>query len=773
MALAFLLSIFPLSISIFYLVKKNELKGFLFQSGLRRICLLYLLSVCCLLPSISKAQDTIKKTRPKIGLVLSGGGAKGFAHIGVLKVLEQAGVKIDFIGGTSMGAVVGGLYASGYSATQIDSIFHNTNFDELLQDYIPRSSKNFYEKRNDEMYALSLPFRKFKLGMPVALSKGMYNYNLLSKLTHNVRYIKDFNKLPIPFFCIATDIEKGEQVVLNSGYLAQAMLASSAFPSLFSPVEIDGKMLIDGGVVNNYPVEEIRKLGADIVIGVDVQDDLKDRNSLNDATKILVQITNLDMIRSMKDKIKDTDIYIKPEVSEFGVISFNEGKAIIKKGEEATNAKLEQLIKLIEVPNDFKIESVSVKQDSLLIKTIEVNKLDNYTRAYVLGKLQIKNRNKISYDDLKTGINNLDANQNFSRISYTFEENKDGDILKLNLTENKTRTFLKFGLHYDDLYKSALLVNITQKKSLFKNDVVSLDVGLGDNFRYNLDYYIDNGFYWSFGLKSRYNAFNRNLTTDFKNRELLTQLGLSTINIDFSDLTNQAYLQTVFIQKFLIGAGIEYKYLKIKSENLSETSPFIENSSYTSIFGYMKYDSYDNTLFPKKGLLFSGDFQSFLYSTNYTNDFSRYSIVKGEIGIVETIFNKATVKLQSDLGFTFGNNSVSFFDFFLGGYGFNTINNFKHFYGYDFLSISGNSYIKTCFTFDYEIFKKNHINFAANYANVEDNLFETGNWLSTPRYSGYALGYALESRVGPIEVKYTWSPEIKTSYVFLSAGFWF
>lgn len=773
MALAFLLSIFPLSISIFYLVKKNELKGFLFQSGLRKSCLLFLLSVCCLLPSISKAQNTIKKTRPKIGLVLSGGGAKGFAHIGVLKVLEQAGVKIDFIGGTSMGAVVGGLYASGYSATQIDSIFQNTNFDELLQDYIPRSSKNFYEKRNDEMYALSLPFRKFKLAMPVALSKGMYNYNLLSKLTHNVRYIKDFNKLPIPFFCIATDIEKGEQVVLNSGYLAQAILASSAFPSLFSPVEINGKMLIDGGVVNNYPVEEIRKLGADIVIGVDVQDDLKDRNSLNDATKILVQITNLDMIRSMKEKIKDTDIYIKPEVSEFGVISFNEGKAIIKKGEEATNEKLEQLIKLIEVTNDFKIESVSVKQDSLLIKTIEVNKLDNYTRAYVLGKLQIKNRNKISYDDLKNGINNLDANQNFSRISYTFEESKDGDILKLNLTENKTRTFLKFGLHYDDLYKSALLVNITQKKSLFKNDVVSFDVGLGDNFRYNLDYYIDNGFYWSFGLKSRYNAFNRNLATDFKEREILNQQGLSTINIDFSDLTNQAYLQTVFIQKFLIGAGIEYKHLRIKSENLAETSPFIENSSYTSIFGYMKYDSYDNKIFPKKGLLFSGDFQSFLYSTNYTNDFSRYSIVKGEIGIVETIFNKATVKLQSDLGFTFGNNSVSFFDFFLGGYGFNTINNFKHFYGYDFLSISGNSYIKTSFTFDYEIFKKNHINFAANYANVEDNLFETGNWLSTPRYSGYALGYALESRVGPIEVKYTWSPEIKTGYVFLSAGFWF
>ena len=115
--------------------------------------------------------------RPKIGLVLSGGGAKGFAHIGVLKVLEKQGVKIDYIGGTSMGAVVGGLYASGYNASQIDSIFKNTNFDELLKDYIPRDSKSFYEKHNDELYPISLLFNKFNIGVPIALSKGMYNYN--------------------------------------------------------------------------------------------------------------------------------------------------------------------------------------------------------------------------------------------------------------------------------------------------------------------------------------------------------------------------------------------------------------------------------------------------------------------------------------------------------------------------------------------------------------------------------------------------------------------
>jgi len=260
---AYIQSIFLLFTTIFFfsclrVPQASKEKGFPLLSGLssfRLLCLFVIFSG--LFSQNTYSQDSIK--RPKIGLVLTGGGAKGFAHIGVLKVLEKAGVKIDYIGGTSMGAVVGGLYATGYSATQIDSIFKATNFDALLQDYIPRTSKSFYEKRNDELYAMSLPFKKLTIGVPIALSKGLYNYNLLTKLTHKVRYVRDFNQLPIPFVCIATDIETGEQLLLNKGYLPQALLASSAFPTLFSPVELDGRMLIDGGVTNNYPVDEVKK----------------------------------------------------------------------------------------------------------------------------------------------------------------------------------------------------------------------------------------------------------------------------------------------------------------------------------------------------------------------------------------------------------------------------------------------------------------------------------------------------------------------------------
>jgi NTE family protein len=712
--------------------------------------------------------DSIK--RPKIGLVLSGGGAKGFAHIGVLKVLEEAGVKVDYIGGTSMGAIIGGLYATGYNAAQIDSIFKKTNFDELINDYIPRGSKNFYGKRNDELYAIVLPFSNMKVGIPEALSKGMYNYNLLSSLTRNVRHVRDFNQLPIPFLCIGTNIETGEEVLLNKGNLAQAMIASASFPSLFSPVEVDGKLLVDGGVVNNYPIKEVRNLGADLIIGVDVQDDLQNRKGLKDATRILVQITNLQSIEKMRAKRQNTDIYIKPDIRDFGVISFDRGGEIIKRGEDATFEVYEKIKALADQQNLYKKPKLKIASDTLKIKKINSSKLKDYTREYITSKLRFKSGSTITYEDLRVGINNIDATHNFSAISYSLEPNGNQDDLNLVLKENPTHTYLKLGLHYDGLYKSAVLLNITHRRTFLKNDNTSLDIILGDNFRYDFNYYVENGFNISFGFNSRLNQFNRNVTESISSQIIGNQENL--INVDFLDISNQAYFQTIFVQKFLMGGGLEYKFLKIKSPTLEQNAT-IDQSNYFSLFGYLKYDSFDKKSFPKTGWYFSGDVQTYLASSNYTGQFNPFSTAKAEIGIARTVFNKATIKFESDAGFTFGNDSVSFFNYILGGYGYNKVNNFKYFYGYDFLSIAGDSYIKAAITLDYEIFGKNHLNFSANYANLGDDLFSTVDWVDMPKYSGYAVGYGLETIIGPIEVKYSWSPENPKGYTWFNIGFSF
>ena len=710
-----------------------------------------------------------EQKRPKIGLVLSGGGAKGFAHIGVLKVIEEAGIKIDYIGGTSMGAVIGGLYASGYNATQIDSIFHKVNFDELLNDYIPRSAKSFYEKRNDESYALSLPFSNFKVGIPQALSKGLYNFNLLSRLTRHVRQVNDFNQLPTPFLCIGTNIETGQQVLLNKGNLAQAMLASAAFPTLFTPIEIDGQLLIDGGVANNFPVDEVKNLGADLIIGVDVQDGLWDKNQLKNATKILVQITNLHSIEQMKNKIKGTDIYITPDIKNFGVLSFDRGREIIQRGEEAAFAVYEKIKTLSTDQNYFKKPRLSVYKDSVKLAQINTTKLRKYTNDYVFGKLGFKPKTPITYSHLESGINTLLATENFHSISYSFKNNEQGEDLELQLAENPIYTYLKLGLHYDELFKSGILVNITHKNNLFKNDLASLDIILGDNFRYNLDYYVDNGFNFSYGFKSQLSQFNRNITQEITKSILDT--GGNQINVDYLDLSTRAYLQKGIAQRFLFGAGVELKYLHISSKTIA--TPIIDKSSYWSGFGYVKYDSFDNKYFPKKGWSFSSDFQSYLFASDYHNDFKPFSVLQAQFSKAFSVSNSLTFKFQGDAGLPIGNDGIPFFNFVLGGYGYNSINNFKPFFGYDFVSVAANSFIKASGTIDYVFLKKNHLNFSANFANLEQNLFKTKEWISLPKYSGYAFGYGLETRIGPIEVKYSWSPESTKGYTWFSVGFWF
>lgn len=713
-----------------------------------------------------------EQSRPKIGLVLSGGGAKGLAHIGVLKVIDSLGIKVDYISGTSMGAVVGGLYASGYSAHQLDSIFSAIDVDALLQDYTPRESKSFYEKRNDEIYALTLPFNNFRLGLPSGLSKGLYNFNLISRLTKHVSHVRDFDELPIPFLCVATDVETGEQILLDSGVLAQSIIASGAIPTLYNPVEINGRLFIDGGVVNNYPVEELKSRGVDFIIGVDVQDGLKNREQLKDVTAVLSQINNFSMIEKMDGKRSLTNIYIKPDVKGYSVVSFDNGSEIIKKGTEKAMTYINQLLPLVE--NNKRQVSKVFHKDSIYIGEITFNKLENYTRAYILGKLKIRNNTKISHAQLEKGISTLNATQNFSAITYSLEKTQKGERLTLNLSENRNNTFLKFGLHYDDLYKSGVLVNYTHKKIITKNDVVSLDVILGDNFRYNFDYYIDNGFYWSFGFNSKLNSFNRNISTDFENGMILTNLGINSVNIDFTDVTNQAYVQTIFAQKFSFGAGLEFKYLKIESQTLQNTTPVFDKSDYLSAFGYLKYDSFDQKYFPKKGWSFYGEMKSFLYSSDYTRQFERFSIAKAEAGIVFEPLKKLTIRSQSEVGFAIGERTISFFDFVLGGYGFVPANNFKPFFGYDFLSLAGDSYAKQTATIDYVLYKKHHVNFTGNFANVGNRIFEhTEGWLKKPNYTGYAIGYGMESIIGPLEIKHSWSPETGNHFTWFSVGFWF
>ena len=250
-------------------------------------------------------------------------------------------------------------------------------------------------------------------------------------------------------------------------------------------------------------------------------------------------------------------------------------------------------------------------------------------------------------------------------------------------------------------------------------------------------------------------------------------LGINSVNINYSDLTNQVYVQTVFKQRFLISAGAEYRHINIKSETLQNSGQNIENTDYYSLFGNLKFDSLDNKYFPTKGFYFSGDFQSYINGSDFANKLNPYSITKGDAVFATRFYKKVTIKLQTEVGFTVGNRDIPYLNFVFGGYGFTSSSNFKPFFGYDFVSINANSFIKGTATLDYEFYKKNHFNISGNYANIANNLFRSYDKISVPRFSGYALGYGLETAIGPIELKYSWSPETSKNYLWFNVGFWF
>ncbi len=742
---------------------------------MRKLLVFFIL--CLSIPGYSQDAD-----QPKIGLVLSGGGAKGLAHIGVLKVLEEQGIKIDYIGGSSMGAIIGGLYASGYSASELDSIFNDTNFDILIQDDLPRRAKTFYEKEDSEKYAITLPFDNFDISFPTGLFKGQNIYNLMSRLTLHVSDVNDFSKLQIPFFCVAANVETGEAVILDNGSLAKAISASGAIPTILSPIKIDGQLLTDGGVANNYPVEELRRRGAEIVIGVDVQDSLVKRDKLRSVFEIMSQISNFRTISDMREKIPLTDVYIKPNISPFSVMSFEQGQAIIDSGMVAAQRKLPQLkelAKMMEAP--FHREKVK-KINNFNISDLTLEGNSTYPRAYVQGKLKLNYEKSYGFKDLNIGINNLSATGNFDRINYQLlpVDDQGNYTLAMQIEESENKMLLRLGLHYDELYQSSALINLTRKSLLFTNDVASMDVIVGDNLRYNFNYYLDKGYYWSVGINSRYNTFEKNIKLENlgsggNNGELPS---IAELAVNLKDFTNQFYVETLFQQVFSIGAGLEHKYLKLSSSTVNdpegqENNLVFDNSHYASAFGYLKFDSYDNRYFPTRGVNFSGDFHIYLYSSDYNNNFAEFSIAKGAIGYAVTPLRKLTTRISTETGFKIGNDGTEVLDFFLGGYGNDFINNIKPFYGYDFLSLAADSYIKALLEIDYQVVRKNHIIASANIANVEDRLFTTGNWFTWPDYSGYAVGYGLDTFMGPLEAKYTYSPELKESYWFFSLGFWF
>lgn len=405
------------------------------------------------------AQSTRPSRRPRVGLVLSGGGSRGVAHIGVLKALEELRVPIDYIAGTSMGAIVGGLYASGMSPEEIEALLAHADWRYLLSDAPPRESRSFRDKERDARLNQNLQIgisRGGDLQLPVGFISGQKLLTKLRELTLPVRAVKDFDRLPIPFRAVATDLATGEKVVLDSGRLAEAMRASMAVPGVFTPYQIGHRSLVDGGLSSNLPIETVRGMGADIVIAVDVRPELKPAEELGSALAVTNQMLDILIQRETLAQIRTLgagDVYLRLDLPEAGSTDFAGSVANIPVGYEETMAHAGELIRLA-VPNEqFKsyLAAQRVQRSSgIEISFLEFPGASGVVRQSLEQQISFGADERVELWKLQEKLLGLEGFRNTEVIDFRVIE-EDGKYGLLLETAPKSRgpNYLNAGFDFD------------------------------------------------------------------------------------------------------------------------------------------------------------------------------------------------------------------------------------------------------------------------------------------------------------------------------------
>lgn len=722
-------------------------------------------------PSIVIAQEPLK-----VGIVLSGGGAKGYAHVGVLKVMEEAGIRIDYIGGASMGAIIGGLYASGWSAAELDSILHSMDMTTLLQDPIPRDIVPFFNKLYGEKYALSLSVQDSKINLPLALSDGQMAYNLLSQLTSRIPQRTVFSDLPVPFFCTGTDVATGECIILEEGNLPLAMRASGAFPGLLAPVEINNRLVADGGIVNNFPAKELKDKGMDIVIGVNVEADLYEKRELNSVEKIIMQISSFQMTQKSSEQYLYTDLLICPDIYSYGITDFEAVDTLIQRGERAARQVWDELMEIAAKQREagqVEYTSAAAFEDNWQIDSVVVAPNPVYTEANILRNFPEKLPGKISSQAFYKGIVNLYGTGFFRFVDYHFEiDEKDNNTLFIQpkLKPGYDRQF-RVGLHYDDEYRSGLLLNATLLNLGIKNSITSIDIILGDQFRYGYHFYIDRGTKPGFGTNS---SLHLNDVRFVLPKEIVLPDSSSLDNLVFnlSDFSNDVYVNFATSNDFSVGFSGELKYYKFTTKQVSggleEQGLVNDKGWYLTSTAFYKHDSRNRRYFATKGVKANINARM-IYELPFLSD----QETTGKFGYNLDLFfqkifpvtERLSAGVNANLGLTFGQKMAPY-RYYIGGNNLNGINNFKPFPGLHFAEKSGTDFASISLTAQYRLLKSHYILVSGNTAYLK----RTFDHKKLGIYSG-SIGYGLDTPLGPIEVTYSFSNEGDSFYFNL--GYWF
>jgi NTE family protein len=410
----------------------------------------------------------VSEERLKIGLVLSGGGARGAAHIGVLKVLEAHRIPVDFIAGTSMGSIVGGLYASGLTPTEIEHAIKTIDWDEVLRDHPDRADEPMIRKELGEQFNIGGKpgFRDGKVVLPEGLIAGQKILQILQAMTLPVAHVNDFSQLRTPFQAVATNIVTGEMKVLKSGDLARAMRASMAVPSIFTPIEIDGKLLVDGGLTNNIPVDIARAMGADIIIAIDISTPYLNRDEIsnllditNQMTRILTGVNSRDRLGMLAEK----DILIRPPLGDISSADFDRADEAIPIGQFEAEKHLDEL-KVLSLEEQawskYKADKNNIQSSNLQIARTTIINSSGLDDRTLENLIKTQPGETIDPEKISEDLYSVHSLGNFSSVSYRMDHTADGvDLYFDAASKSWGPNYLYFGIDMEGDIEGDNLIN--------------------------------------------------------------------------------------------------------------------------------------------------------------------------------------------------------------------------------------------------------------------------------------------------------------------------
>ncbi|WP_233431350.1 patatin-like phospholipase family protein [Flavobacterium tructae] len=765
----------------------------------KKSCLLVFLFLLCL-PNILFSQEK----KPKVVLVLSGGGAKGIAHIPLLQKLDSLHIVPDLIVGNSMGSIIGGLYAMGYSGDSIEKITKNIYWDKLLGGGQSLRSVSAEEKREFQRYLVGIGIKDGKLNSVGSLLNDQNLRESLSELTFPVYNVKDFDSLPIPFRAMATDLVEGKEVILSKGSLAYAMRASMSLPAIFKPVPYEKTMLVDGGVLNNFPTDVAKKMGADIIIGSDVGGGMQPMGKLNNIMMILMQTSMFPSnVKNPANRDLCTILVDHMPNLRFSTADFAASNEIYKDGKIAANKNLPALIALSEKLKGFtqRTHKLPYMPKEFVLDTIIYKKISPENLPLVVGRANLKPHVKYTSKDLISGINRAMGTNLFDEIGYSYFI-KDGDKPGLTLFgSERAKNQLNTSVHYDTYRGVGVIFNYTARNVLADASrlLVTADIAEQPKGRINFQKNFGGRREWWWGTEL-YGAF-------LKQEIYLNGKASDNILYNTFEFNNEVNRNLNSLKSYF-GFGLNYHYTYFKPKYDREYNPnavSLNNYSSNNIEFNMhySYNDMDKVFFATNGTIIKSNITRSLLSnvnasisapdvlrlSGSTNNYTKFGL---SFEKRLPLKKKITGIVGFDACFIFQdqlkNNQISFFDFgyatryFLGGIIPSSGSNRFSFPGLheDELNVTQYMGLKLASQINItgKIYLTPHVNIASvgfdSFGDFIDHAFKPkGNWdhnfeTSLVLSGGAAISY--QSILGPIHFDTSWINNIDKVRLFFSVG---